>query len=71
VDQILGSRSKAAGYGTVIPAGFTWHHNENLGLMQLVEKDVHLAVAHTGGFAIFKSLMEQLGKKFNLVDYSK
>ncbi|MFE8645562.1 DUF6531 domain-containing protein [Sphingomonas sp. NCPPB 2930] len=31
---------------------FTWHHNEQLGKMQLVPRDIHDAVKHTGGFAV-------------------
>jgi len=38
--------------------------------MQLVERDVHNAVRHTGGFAIFVAALKQLGVTFNLVDYS-
>ncbi|SFX82559.1 DNase/tRNase domain of colicin-like bacteriocin [Thermoactinomyces sp. DSM 45891] len=31
------------------PVGYTWHHNQSEGRMQLVESKVHGAVRHTGG----------------------
>jgi hypothetical protein len=31
------------------PRGFTWHHNEEVGRMQLVPSDVHASTGHTGG----------------------
>ena len=33
----------------VTPAGYTWHHHEQPGHIQLVESDVHNQTAHTGG----------------------
>lgn len=35
------------------PRGYTWHHNERIGEMQLVRTDVHNKTAHTGGKAIW------------------
>lgn len=35
------------------PAGFTWHHNESRGVMQLVETAKHAATGHTGGDSIW------------------
>lgn len=35
------------------PAGFTWHHNESRGAMQLVETAKHAATGHTGGDSIW------------------
>lgn len=35
------------------PEGFTWHHNEIKGRMELVKSDVHQATAHTGGKSIW------------------
>lgn len=35
------------------PRGYTWHHNEKIGEMQLVKTDVHNKTAHTGGKAIW------------------
>ncbi|XYH94645.1 RHS repeat-associated core domain-containing protein [Sorangium sp. So ce1128] len=32
------------------PAGYTWHHHQDKGLMQLIETDVHKFTGHTGGF---------------------
>ncbi|KGX90209.1 DNase/tRNase domain of colicin-like bacteriocin [Pontibacillus halophilus JSM 076056 = DSM 19796] len=31
------------------PEGYTWHHNETPGVMQLVDEDVHENTGHTGG----------------------
>jgi hypothetical protein len=31
------------------PDGFTWHHNEEPGVLQLVDQDTHANTAHTGG----------------------
>ena len=45
--------NKAAGLeGT--PKGYTWHHVEDEGTMMLVPRDLHQAVGHTGGRAVFK-----------------
>ena len=35
------------------PSGFIWHHNENRGVMQLVDANTHLENGHTGGKAIW------------------
>lgn len=35
------------------PVGFTWHHNEEPGLLQLVDEETHVQTAHTGGRAIW------------------
>jgi len=35
------------------PPGLTWHHNERPGVMQLVPRDIHNAVRHTGGYSIW------------------
>lgn len=35
------------------PEGFTWHHNEEPGLLQLVDEETHAQTAHTGGRAIW------------------
>ena len=37
----------------VLPEGFTWHHNEQEGLMQLVDTLIHDQTAHTGGMSIW------------------
>ncbi|KRL83170.1 HNH endonuclease [Ligilactobacillus equi] len=31
------------------PEGYTWHHTEETGVMQLVDSDIHRQTAHTGG----------------------
>ena len=31
------------------PEGYTWHHNEEKGEMQLVDSDIHSQTRHTGG----------------------
>lgn len=35
------------------PDGYTWHHNEETGKMQLVDSDVHTKTGHTGGKTIW------------------
>ena len=39
----------------VLPDGFTWHHNEQEGLMQLVDTLIHTQTNHTGGMKIWGS----------------
>lgn len=35
------------------PEGYTWHHNEEPGLLQLLDEETHAETAHTGGRAIW------------------
>lgn len=35
------------------PDGYTWHHKEDLGVMQLVQTEIHQKTAHTGGRSIW------------------
>lgn len=35
------------------PDGYTWHHSEDKGKMQLVDSDVHAKTGHTGGKSIW------------------
>jgi intein/homing endonuclease len=56
--QLSGSRSTdfaradaAAGITGQRPAGYTWHHHQDSGLMQLVDSRVHAQTGHTGGFS--------------------
>jgi titin len=42
--------NKAAGFAKT-PDGYTWHHHEDTGLMQLVKEDVHGSFWHSGGFS--------------------
>lgn len=58
LDRLTGSRTldeaaanAAAGFKDT-PLGYTWHHNESVGLMQLVEEDVHATFPHRGGFSV-------------------
>lgn len=37
----------------VIPEGYIWHHNQQEGLMQLVDATVHSQTGHTGGMSIW------------------
>ncbi|ROO84499.1 intein [Actinocorallia herbida] len=53
---LTGSRSRdfrlanqAAGLPST-PAGYTWHHHQDEGLMQLIERGIHAATGRTGGF---------------------
>lgn len=41
----------AAGFKST-PKGYTWHHHEDVGLMQLVETRVHGQFWHSGGFSL-------------------
>jgi len=43
----------AAGFKNT-PKGFTWHHNDDVGLMQLVETRVHGSFWHSGGMSLNK-----------------
>ncbi|WP_425448523.1 HNH endonuclease [Dethiothermospora halolimnae] len=40
IEQIIGDE---------VPDGYTWHHNEEPGVMQLVDTEVHGQTGHTGG----------------------
>ncbi|MGD7043208.1 HNH endonuclease [Jeotgalibacillus proteolyticus] len=35
------------------PDGYSWHHHQDTGRMQLVDQQVHAATGHTGGKAIW------------------
>jgi hypothetical protein len=35
------------------PKGYTWHHHQDYGRMQLVPEKVHLETGHTGGFSLW------------------
>ena len=35
------------------PYGYTWHHNEETGKMQLVDYDTHQKTGHTGGRSVW------------------
>lgn len=35
------------------PEGYTWHHSEEPGLLQLIDEETHAQTAHTGGRAIW------------------
>ncbi len=45
--------NKKAGLSEM-PAGYTWHHHQDRRTMQLVPKDLHLAVRHAGGISLMK-----------------
>ena len=49
----FGRADRAAGYSrsNPRPAGYTWHHHQDAGYMQLVPTDLHDAIRHTGGIA--------------------
>jgi filamentous hemagglutinin len=36
------------------PKGYVWHHVENGRTMQLIPRDIHNAVRHTGGSAVIR-----------------
>ena len=35
------------------PVGYSWHHNEEMGILQLVDEEIHAKTAHTGGRSIW------------------
>ncbi|MEQ2525577.1 HNH endonuclease [Bacillaceae bacterium CLA-AA-H227] len=37
----------------ITPEGYTWHHNEEPGVLQLVNEEIHSNTAHTGGREIW------------------
>ncbi|WP_082363531.1 HNH endonuclease [Chondromyces crocatus] len=45
------ARANTAAGVTETPAGYTWHHHQDRGLMQLVETNVHKYTGHSGGFS--------------------
>lgn len=45
--------NRAAGYRST-PEGYTWHHHQETGRMQLVQSDVHRQTGHTGGFSLWQ-----------------
>ncbi|MEZ4300427.1 MAG: HNH endonuclease [Polyangiaceae bacterium] len=44
------ARANAAAGLKQTPPGYTWHHHQDRGLMQLVESRVHRYTGHSGGF---------------------
>ena len=42
----------AAGYIST-PKGYTWHHHQTFGRMQLVDAATHAQTGHTGGFSLW------------------
>ena len=47
--------NEAAGFGrgNPQPSGFTWHHHQDYGRMQLVETKAHKRTGHTGGASMW------------------
>ena len=37
------------------PDGYVWHHVENGRTMQLIPREIHNAVRHTGGAAVIRN----------------
>ncbi|ELY4132828.1 RHS repeat-associated core domain-containing protein, partial [Cronobacter turicensis] len=52
-DVDFGRADRAAGYNSSNPRprGYTWHHHQDTGYMQLVPTELHDAVRHSGGIA--------------------
>ena len=48
--------NKAMGFKET-PAGYTWHHNEDMMTLQLIPTDLHMAVRHTGGASLIRELL--------------
>jgi hypothetical protein len=67
--QLTGSRgqdfkaaNKKAGFGDsadATPAGYTWHHHEDMGKMILVQSPVHRGFAHNGGVSVWQRVYGQ------------
>ncbi len=62
--QMTGDRSAdfdaanaAAGFQET-PDGYTYHHSENLGVLQLVQSDVHAVVPHSGGVSVYNQFVK-------------
>lgn len=36
-----------------VPKAYTWHHHQDAGVMQLVDRKTHRQTGHTGGFSIW------------------
>lgn len=36
-----------------VPKSYTWHHHQNEGVMQLVDRKKHRQTGHVGGFSIW------------------
>ncbi|MGN0299526.1 MAG: HNH endonuclease, partial [Lachnospiraceae bacterium] len=36
-----------------VPKAYTWHHHQDKGVMQLVDRKIHRQTGHTGGFSIW------------------
>lgn len=53
-DADIRAANKAADYKST-PEGYTWHHHQDEGRMQLVERRVHSKTGHTGGASLHKS----------------
>ena len=37
----------------IVPGGLVWHHSEEVGIMKLIDSNIHAKTAHTGGRAIW------------------
>lgn len=51
--QFSTQQLKAIQHGSEKIPGFTWHHHQEFGRMQLVPSDFHQAVGHSGGFKLW------------------
>lgn len=38
-----------------VPKSYTWHHHQDVGVMQLVDRKLHRKTGHIGGFSIWGS----------------
>ncbi|NJC27499.1 HNH endonuclease [Neolewinella antarctica] len=43
------------------PKGWTWHHHQQFGRMQLVNRTIHTQTGHTGGAKLWKAILAQGG----------
>ena len=51
------AKANKAHHGTVVynVDGYTWHHHQNAGILQLVDEEIHAKTWHHGGYSIWGS----------------
>ena len=48
-----------------VPKAYTWHHHQDEGVMQLVDRKIHRQTGHTGGFSIWGPENQEVNMKWN------
>ena len=44
-------KKELANYNT--PSGYTWHHHQDKGVLQLVDEEIHAKTSHIGGYSLW------------------